>query len=151
MELGSPAFWDLLTTNPSLLAKKVAEIDLIDLERTLQEHPGLRAWVGAAYETARIREEEAKWGLTKAKARAFIEAKKELDPDTGKWKSVATLEAERDLSEEVNDATNELHEAQALRGSLRAISDALQDRRDMLIQISARQRQEAEEFQRPVK
>ena len=146
IELGSPAFWKDLKKDPSRMAFELCKIDLVDLEKTLQHQPSLTAWIVAAYETARVQEEKAKWELEVEKARALIKMKGTLDSDTGKNKTVAVLNAEVELCGPVIDLTEYLLDCQDTRAALRAIVQGLSDRKDMLIQISARHRQEAKEY-----
>ncbi len=141
-KLGESAFWDMMESNPALLAKNVCAIDLTDLETTLEKHSALRGWVSAAYETSRVAEERAKWNLTKARARVLLEVKAELDPHTGKGKTVAVVEAEVDLHPEVEATVLAFHDASEKKGALRAMTVGLSDRKDMLIQIAAKQREE---------
>lgn len=146
MELGSQEFWERLRTDPALLAHEVCRIDLADLQGTLQHHAGLRAWVNAAYETARVQEERAKWALTKAEARATLRARDEPDPATGKAKTVAVVAAEVAEEPEVQACTARLLDAQQQVAALRAMAHALEDRKDMLVQLSANMRAERGEY-----
>lgn len=143
-ELGSKEFWERLQSNPGALARDICQIDLVNLDRTLQEHPALRAWVNAAFETSRVAEERAKWELTKTRARTLMRVKSEPDGN-GKPKTVQVIDAEVDNDEEVQKATDHYLHTQEIKGALRAMADALEDRKDMLIQISAKQRQELRE------
>lgn len=140
-DLGSAAFWQRMVTEPERLAAEVCFIDITDLDKTLQRHASLYAWVCAAHEAARIHEERGKWDVTTARARALMTAK--TTPDAAnKAKTVQVIEAEVELDETVRAATTVLLERQEKRGALRAMTDALEHRKDMLIQISAKQRQE---------
>ncbi|KKK44505.1 hypothetical protein LCGC14_3167000 [marine sediment metagenome] len=147
MQLGDKEFWDRLAKDPKLLAAEVCTVDLVNLEDTLQKHPALRAWVNAAHEGARIREERFKWEVTKASAIALLRAKKKKDPDTDKPKTLAVLEAEVIGDRAVQTATKKLHDIQEERAALRAMATALEDRKDMLIQIAARHRKEMSDYQ----
>ena len=144
--LGSPAFWDMLKSNPERLAKEVCSIDLIDLETTLCQHPPLRAWVTAAYETARIDEERAKWILNRTEAEILIATRKTFDGHTGKPKTVAVVNAEVETHEEVIAAKHTYLEKMRVRTALEAMVRTLTDRKDMLVQIAAKHRQEAQDF-----
>ncbi len=145
MDLGSTAFWERLQKDPGRMAHEVCSIDLVNLEITLQHHAALRAWVTAAHETHRILEERKKWELTKTKARILKLAREVKDEFTGKLKTTAVLEAERDDHPEVADAVEALLQQQQTRGTLRAMVEALGDRKDMLVQLSARQRKEMDD------
>lgn len=146
--LGTAAFWDLLKTQPETIAREVCKIDLVDIEGTLQRHAGIRAWVGAAFESSRIIEEQAKWRLAKTRGRVLLEARTLHDPNTNKPKTVEVLKAEVDVHPDVNAGEEEVLEAQRTKGVLKVIYDSLGDRRDMLIQIASRQRKELEDATR---
>lgn len=145
-KLGSTDFWKKLKDDPTHLAAEVCTIDMVNLDETLQRHSALRAWINAAHEVARISEERLKWELTKARAVALLKAKAEPDPDnpgdTPKAKTVGVLEAEVETNTIVEKAKGTLLQQQEKRGVLRAMTDALKDRTDMLVQLSARQREE---------
>lgn len=142
-ELGSTEFWQRLAADPKALALEVCTIDAVDLERTMYQHPGLRAWVNAACEVARVEKGRAEFGITKARAVAFLKAKEAPDQQTNKQKNADTCKAEADASPEVEAAYERLFSADDQYGALRAMSTALEDRKDMLVQISAKRRQEA--------
>lgn len=148
VELGTKEFWDRLRNDPALLASEVCTIDIANLDQTLQIQPALRAWVNATYEVARIAEERLKWEVTKAKAVAHLKVRREVDPTTKKVisKTVGQLGAEVDLDENVQHAIAALLEQQETRAALRAMTDALEDRKDMLIQIAAKQRKELADY-----
>src|SRR3990167_6808342 len=94
VELGGSVFWQRLQDDPAMLAYEICSIDLVDLQTTLQRHAGLRAWVNAAYESARIAEEKAKWALTKLRSKWMVTLSKAKDEVTGKAKTVDILKAE---------------------------------------------------------
>jgi len=146
VELGSKEFWKSLDENPAALAHDVCSIDIRYLDETLEKHPGLRAWVNAAHEVARVQEERAKWEVTKTRAAMLLTAKQQKDLDTGKPKTVTVLEAEVEQHPDVIAAVEHLFKQQEVRGALRAMADALEDRKDMLIQIAAKQRKEQAEY-----
>jgi hypothetical protein len=148
MELGSREFWERLSLEPEKLAAEICSVDVVNLDVTLQHHSALRAWVNAAHESARIAEGKAEWEVTKARARATLKGKEEKDPHTEKPKTVEVLKAETETDTEVVRCTEALFLAQEKRGVLRAMSSALEDRLQMLIQISAKQRQEVRDSQR---
>ena len=137
-DLGSLEFWQRIQEEPAKLAAEVCYIDVSQLEKTMQKHPALRAWCLAQHEVARIGEERAKWRLTVAKARALLAA-------TG---TVQERQAMAESADAVMKEQEELFVQQEKRGALRAIADALEDRTQMLIQISAKQRQENKDYNR---
>lgn len=148
VELGSADFWTRVQSEPARLAAEVCTIDVANLDRTLEQHAALRAWVNATYEVARISVERAEWELTKARATILLRVKAIVDPDTGKAKTMGVIDAEVVLSEEVQKATEDLRSVQERCVVLKAMSNALEDRRDMLIQIAAKQRKELEDYNR---
>ena len=143
MELGDREFWDRLAAEPERVASEICSVNAVSLDTTLQQHASLRAWVNAAHEAAVIQEKRCKLAVTKARARALLKAKETSDTHTGKTKTVQVLDAEVETDEEVVKTENLLLDAEEKRGALRAISNAGEDRLQMLIQISAKQRQEA--------
>lgn len=142
VELGSKEFWDRLSEDPRRLAREVCNVDLTRLELMLQYQASLRAWVNAAHEVAKIEESTAEYEVTKARARALLKAKEEKDPHTEKAKIQEVLKAEVEIDVEVIRLTDVLLDAQRKRGALRAMTTGLEDRSQMLMQLSANQRKE---------
>lgn len=137
-DLGSGEFWQRLSAEPAKLAAEVCFIDVANLEQTLQKHPGLHAWVLAQHEVARIEEERAKWRMTVAHARALLAVSGTVDERRAQAESADSVQA----------AQEAVFAAQEKRGALRAMADALESRTQMLVQISAKQRQESREYNR---
>lgn len=137
--LGTDTFWTELKERPAELARRICEVDVADLHGTLQRHSALRAWINAAHETAKIHEERCKWKLTRVRARVRFEIKEDPDLDA---RTVADLDAAVELHPDVVSATDTYLDAGGVRAALRAMSDAMEDRKDMLIQISANMRRE---------
>jgi hypothetical protein len=148
MDLGSVEFWERLVSDPARLAFELCRVDVNRLDLTLQRHPALRAWINAAHEAARIDEERARWDVTRTRAHVLLEARETLDGVTNKAKTVDVLNAEADGHADVAAAMGALLDAQRKRGALRAMADALEDRLQMLIQISAKQRVELRDYTR---
>lgn len=146
-ELGSKEFWQRLREDPKALAVEVCTVSLVDLDKTLYEHSGLRAWVNTAYENARTAKAQAEWKVTKTRASVLLNAKATLDAQTNKPKTVDAVKAEVDNDPTVDAAENELLQADEKCGSLKAMANALEDRLQMLIQISANRRKERDEHQ----
>ena len=137
-ELGSAEFWKRAEVEPAKLAAEICFIDISVLEEVLQRHAALRAWMLAQHEVARIAEERAKWKLTMEHARALVAAKGTVDE----------RKAQAEIAEPVQAAQEAVFVAQEKRGALRAMADALEDRTQMLIQLSAKQRQEQKDYNR---
>jgi hypothetical protein len=155
VELGSARFWERLQADPARLAAEVCTINTVNIIQTLHEQPALRAWVNATHEMAKIEEEQARYELTKTRARVLLAAKaeEEAPAEPGgkgkvKGKTVAVLDAEVEDHAEVQAANEKLLAVMTKRSVLRAMSDALEDRLQMLIQISAHQRAEKNEYSR---
>lgn len=146
MDLGSPEFWQQLRDNPSLLAATVCSVDVVNLDETLQHHASLRAWVGATYEMAEIEEERAKWELTKARALAMMKAKETPDEKTQKAKILDVLKAEVEMDEQVMACMEAYLSAGEKKAALRGMIRGLEDRKDMLVQIAAKQRLEQKNY-----
>lgn len=143
MELGTTEFWDKLRDDPAALAAEVCSIDLVNLHMSLQMHAALRAWVGAAHESARVAEARVNWDLTKARALAMLRF-----GEVGGRPPKHVLDARVEGDDDVIELTEALLNAQEKRGALRAMSDALDHRRDMLVQLAAKQRQEQSDYGR---
>lgn len=148
VELGSPGFWNQLRDDPRALATAVCSVSVVDLEQTMAQHSALRAWVNSAHEGARIEEARKELEDTRARARALLAAKSTLDAMTNKAKIADVLKAEVELDPAVVATADALLDAQQSRGALRAMADALEDRLQMLIQLSARQREELRDNRR---
>src|SRR4051812_12285935 len=110
--LGSEQFWHMLAHQPEVLASHIASIDAVSLQRTLEQHASLVAWVGAAFESAKIAESYADLEYDTAHARAMLAAREENDARTQKPKTVEVLKAEVHLHPEVMARTKTVIEAQ---------------------------------------
>jgi hypothetical protein len=146
IELGTPAFWAELETNPARLAAEVCTIDLVNMQQTLQQHASLYAWVAATFESASVAVERAEWNVTTLKAHALLEIKATPDPHTNKPKVVDVIKSEADVHPTVQAAMAEYLKAREKKGVLQAMTKALADRRDMLVQLSAKQREEHKSY-----
>jgi hypothetical protein len=140
-ELGSPEWWRQMATSPETLAAQVCYINTVDLDRTMQRHAALHAWVGAAFERARVEEERAKWEVTKAHAKALLDNAGTKNW-AGKTKTVDEVKASAELDEEVGRTQLLAFAAAEKRAALRAMEKALDSRTNMLIQIAAKARRE---------
>jgi hypothetical protein len=142
--LGTKEFWQRLRTSPAQLAAEVCSINIVQIDETLQMHASLRAWVNAALEVARIDEAKLTWHETKTRA-AILLMLKRIDPDTNKPKTVTMLDAEAIQQPELQKITEQILKQKEITGGLKAIEKALEDRKDMLIQIAAKQRKEMDQ------
>jgi len=127
-------------TSNSDIQKVVAEycrIDLANLDEALSRHAALYAYTVAAYEMAKVQEARAKWSLEMIKSEVF-----KILGQQDKRVTVAAAERRIPLAVTTQAGAQTLFDAQVLTARLRALVMGLEHRRDMLIQISARQRQE---------
>lgn len=143
--LGTKQFWKRLQEDPGDLNRELCSIHLEELDETLQTHASLRAWVNSAFELAVVEEAILKWEEKKLRAKELLNVDK-TDPTTQKVKTIATMEAEVELTGSVRQATANVFAQQRVTGGLRALMKALDDRKDMLVQISAKQRKELENY-----
>ncbi len=129
-------------TDESEASRKVSQfcrIDLQSLDIALSRHPAIYAYCAAVYEMAKVKEAKAKWDMEKAKAQAFG-----IVMDQGRTTKITATEAAEKVKTVplFQQAMDFLHESEVITGRLKALVDGLGHRRDMLIQISARQRAE---------
>jgi hypothetical protein len=146
-ELGSPQFWDELEANPQRLAALVCAIRLDRLEQALQTQASVRAWINAVFERVKIEESEAEWEVTKARARALIAARSEKED--GKPPIAEIIKARAEIDPDVVAATKVWFDAQKKRGALKGLVTGLEDRVQMLQQLSANNRAEWRDSNRP--
>lgn len=138
----SAEFWHRLKEEPRAVAAEVCFVNMKDLDGTMQRHAALHAWIGTAFENARVEEEETKWELEKAQGRALLAAKKTKDPDTNRAKTAGVLKAEVVLDEAVQTAQRAVFAASRKFGALKSMERSLNGRKDLLIEIARRQRHE---------
>lgn len=149
MAIGDDAWWERLAEDPKRMAAEVCHIDVVNLDKTLRQHASKRAWFNAAHETARIEEAQAEFEVVKARARAVLRSKEGQAPGLkrGQGKSVEIIKAEAETDAEYITAMEIYLDARRRRAALKAISEALEDRLQMLMQISANQRKERHDSQ----
>lgn len=112
-------------------------IDLANLDTALARHPALYAYTVAAYELSKVQEARKKWEVEEAKAFTY-QALQAVDQKT----SVSSADKKIPNSANVKAAMESLFSIQGVVARLKALSAGLEHRRDMLVQISAKQRQE---------
>jgi len=130
-------FREPLTVIPSLVT-----IDIVNLENVMINHARLVAWAVIVYEEAKSLEASAKWDLdymrSKAQAALF-----QNDPKLAMGKAEAM--ATSDIS--VSTQARKYQELQRKTSILKSLVSALEHRRDMIVQLAARQRQEIAGYQ----
>ncbi len=110
-------------------------IDLANLDAALSRHAALFAYAMAAFEMAKVAEARIKWRTEVVKSEEFAKIQLKGKSATAAEKLILTLDS-------VQTVMDELHASQEVTGRLRALINGLEHRRDMLVQISAKQRQE---------
>lgn len=109
-------------------------IDRDVLSESFRDQPGKMAWYGAVFAAATTRVDECKLALAVTTAR--VAARLRSTPnDKGKTPSEAAITSQLPAEQEVIEAEQRLIEARRQEGVLRAVKEAFQHRRDMLIQI----------------
>lgn len=133
---------EALDTDPDKEAARICEINLADLVGTMQRHPGVVAYVHAQYEAARIKEALTRQKFENVKAAIADQLAKTPVESTGKMPSVAAVEmaVKNDLN--VQQAYQKYLQAVGETSLFKPIITGLEHRRDMLVQIASRQRQE---------
>lgn len=116
---------------------EVLSINLTHIENTLQNQPALYGAAELGFEAAETAVFHAKEALTKAETGVFNVIQK-------REKGLAVAKTDRLVAADpdVEEARYQLIEAQATRGRARALCKGLTQRKDMLIQISSRQKAE---------
>lgn len=140
MKLAPPDFSQILNPEADQLAvsQEIAEycrIDLANLDIALERHPSLYAYTSACFEMAKVAEARAKWDLETTIANTFsiVMNKDSKMTATAAEKVVKTYPA-------VTQAAATHHEKMLITARMKGLANGLEHRRDMLVQISARQR-----------
>jgi hypothetical protein len=130
--------WEALNgDDPAAEIARVCAIDVTDMETVMQAHPALFGYASASYEVARAQQSTAEWSLDRTKAAVFEEKKAE-DPKA----SVSGIKEVLENDPKVIAASNEVLQSTRRALLLKSLVNALDHRRDMIIQISARHREE---------
>ncbi len=129
--------FEALYTEPAKQAAQICTINLGDLWTTLAVHPALVAFVVASYESARISEARTKAELERTRARQYTRIVEE-QPKLAAGK----VEMQVESTEAVEHAYNDWLDAAAKTAALKAVVTGLEHRKDMLVQIASRQKQE---------
>jgi hypothetical protein len=126
-----------LKEEPEETVADLCSINLQHLETALQNQASLLAYATAAYENARVDETQAEWDLEETEAEVF-NAIQEKEPGLAIGRTDKRVEAH----ERVKEARRDLADKRRMVANLKALVNGLHHRRDMLVQLSARQRQE---------
>lgn len=129
-----------LFAKPAEVIADLVTIDINNLEEDMVNHPRLVAWATVTYENTRALAEAAKWDVEYMTSQAYHELFAKEGMSIGK--------AEKLVGSDIK-VTNQQKKHQALRRQvvvLRALVTALDHRKDMIVQIAARQRQEISSY-----
>jgi hypothetical protein len=121
----------------ALMVSELCRINVANLESTLERHPGLFAYASAQHELAKVAEARAEWMLERKRAEAFKRTK-----DAHATMPANRIEREVETDQEVVSAAEHYFTQKAITARLKALVNGLEHRRDMLVQLSARQRKE---------
>jgi hypothetical protein len=126
-----------LANAPEEEIARVARINLADLTSTMETHAALYGFAAARYERAKVEEIQAKAEVERTRADVFLSIAAS-DPSM----AVNRLERRVETSEELRKAITAYHTAARNAGDLKALVNALDHRRDMIVQIASRQKKE---------
>ena len=137
---GDSIDFDLIlgATDPQIARSEIAKfcrIDLGSLDEALSRHAALYAYAAAAFEMSKVQEARAKWHVEVTSSACFSALRSE-------GLSATAADKEALLNPKVLAAKEDLFTTQHTTSLMRALVGGLEHRRDMLIQISARQRAE---------
>lgn len=127
-------------TDETIVRRQVSEycrINLANLDEALQRQPSLFAYASACFEMAKVNEAKAKWDMEVALSQAF-----QVFMDQDSKMTVGAAEKKMKSVPSVQEAVRVYHQAMQLCARLKGLTNGLEHRRDMLVQLSARERQE---------
>lgn len=127
--------WEELHKNPEYEVARVCTINTANLEHALENHAAIYAYANAAYAKARADKGRVEWQYEQAVARAFADLREEGKAIGEAKETAETDEAVRTLKKKVLEADREVR-------ILYALVQGLEHRRDMLVQLAARERAE---------
>lgn len=120
-------------------------VDPQNVQDALLKQPGLYAWYATVHAATQSIVEKAKLDLDVLRARTDEKVRKEAAA-SGTKVTESSIPLSIDRDPEVVKASQALIEARRQEGVLRAVREAFTHRRDMLIQLSAMERQERSEY-----
>lgn len=127
--------WEKLKEDPAYECSRLCQINTANLVDALEKHAALYAYVNALYEKARATETRREWQYEQEKAQVFAQLRAE-------GTAIGEASETAELNEQVKEARKAYMKAEEKRRLLWALVDSLDTRKDMLIQLSARQRAE---------
>lgn len=129
--------WERLRNDPEKEVARICTIHLANLMDVCVKHPAIVAYSVAMHERAKVEHERAKGRVQRVRARRFAMLSK-AEPG----RAVRRLELDVDADAEVESAETAMYEAQERVAVLRALVEGLNHRRDMLMHLAPRQRDE---------
>jgi hypothetical protein len=120
-------------------------INLSDLQTALARHAGIYAYASATYEAFQVQEARDKWSKEQAESQAFDKLLQDWAKNKeGKDPTVSGSTLKIRLDPTFSAAQQRLLDTQSTIGRLKALVKGLEHRKDMLVQVAARQRREEE-------
>lgn len=126
--------------SPAEIASYVT-VNEADIRETLSRHSGIYAYVAVQYREAKVEVARAKREVDRVRASVFNYIQ-EQDPGL----AIGKTERRVETNERVEEAEAALRKAELREGRLRAASEALEHRKDMLQNIAAILRREMETY-----
>jgi hypothetical protein len=122
-------------TNPHEEISRLCEIDLDDLEGCLRNHAVLYGKAFSYFQAAKARENHEKWLYERSKTNAFSDLR-------DKGAAVTAAKEQSEVAPEVIDQFEKYLEAEKRTGIFYALLKGLEHRKDMLVQLSSREKKE---------
>lgn len=135
--IGVEIDFERLNARPEQEVAALCRINLGDLVSTMATHPSFVAYATALHETAKVDVAKTENRLKRMRVMAFHD----LEIRNPK-RAISKLEKDVEMDERVKTLTDNLEQKQQRAGALRALVAGLSDRRDMLMNIAGRQRDE---------
>ncbi len=126
--------FDLLAQDPAREAARVCTINVANLDQAIERHPALFAYVHSHWSIAKAAEEAAKWKYEQAVGDAFSAARL-----SGEALGAAKIMSTQAIP--VQELKMALLACSRFTRQLDSVVRGMEHRRDMLVQLSARDRQ----------
>jgi len=118
--------------------KDLARIEVVNLNRELQDQPNLVAWFGVVLAEAVSIQKEVEWELDKAFARLHLAEKAKGQKGVTETEIRSRIHSDPEYQQKVEDLMKITKQVDILK----KIMVALDHKRDMLVQLSANTRKE---------
>lgn len=126
---------EALERNPALEIARLCAFDPEDLQTAMVRQPVLFGYASVCYVQARRREADAKGAYERALALAFRRQR-------GEGAAIGTANEMKVVDEDVQRARDAMVAAEAEARMFHALVKGLEHRKDMIVQVAARQREE---------